>query len=397
MTPSKSFTYVLGTLLLVFLFAPAPSSGQANITVLNTLSSCAAFSVDVMVSSCPDMTGFSIKFQFDNTKLSFVDVTNYQDNNILTDNGYQAFGFLVQQSANSYTVEVTRWGSSFWTYTSGRLFTINFAPLQVGTSTVSLPTHVLSNGMTILPSTATSGTVEIGVGVSPKIFLHGPYSGGTMSTALNTANLIPHAQPYNLAPWSYGGMEAVLNIPVDAVDWILCELRSTYNGTAVARRAGFILNNGSIVDTNGTCAISFPGIGAGSYYLVIKHRNHLAVMSASAIALGATAVSYDFTTALSQAYGTTPMIGLNAGGAPFGMWAGDVSANGQVKYNGASNDRVLILNRVGNIQTNTVIGYFVEDVNLNSQVKYNGASNDRVIILNSVGNIQTATKSTEVP
>ena len=81
------------------------------------------------------------------------------------------------------------------------------------------------------------------------------------------------------------------------------------------------------------------------------------------------------------------------------MWAGDVSGNGTVKYNGSANDRLPVLVRIGGTNVNaTVNGYYPEDVNMNGTVKYNGSGNDRLIILQVIGGTNVnATKTTRVP
>ncbi|HVO76334.1 MAG TPA: GDSL-type esterase/lipase family protein, partial [Ignavibacteriaceae bacterium] len=78
--------------------------------------------------------------------------------------------------------------------------------------------------------------------VFAKIFLQGPYNSGAMNTNLRTLSDFPKAQPYNVSPWNYSGNENVTNVPADIVDWVLIQLRSAYNGTAVAARAAFLKN-----------------------------------------------------------------------------------------------------------------------------------------------------------
>ena len=120
--------------------------------------------------------------------------------------------------------------------------------------------------------------------IQVKAYLQGAYvNGGSMSTLINSAGHLPLNQPYNTPPWNYQGSEQMDTIPADMVDWVLLELRDDYNNS-LGYRAAILLTNGSIVDTNLGPDISFPGIGAGSYYLLVDHRNHLPVMSASAIA-----------------------------------------------------------------------------------------------------------------
>jgi hypothetical protein len=164
--------------------------------------------------------------------------------------------------------------------------------------------------------------------VNAKVFLEGPFSGSSMNTTLNTSGYLPLGQPYSGAPWSYSGTESVVSIPSDVVDWVLVELRTgTSAATKVGTRAAFVKSDGSVVELDGTSPVSFPGLSAGNYYVVLKHRNHLAVMSASAVALSGSSALYDFTTGTSQYYGSDAK---NLGGGKFGMYAGDGSSDGFV-------------------------------------------------------------------
>jgi hypothetical protein len=229
-----------------------------------------------------------------------------------------------------------------------------------------------------------------------KIFLQGPYSGSAMTTTLNSAHYLPLAQPYGGPPWFYPGTESIGSIPSSTiVDWVLCEIRpSAAMSTVLEQHPGFLKSDGSIVALDGVSPLEFTYASAGSYYLVVRHRNHLAVMSASPIfasALGPGTI--DFTTAMSNAYGTNPMKEVVTG--TFGMWAGDVNANGNVRYNGASNDRAAIFSRTGSL-TGVVLGYYPEDVNMNGQVKYNGSLNDRAVIFNVTGTL-TGVRVSQVP
>lgn len=106
---------------------------------------------------------------------------------------------------------------------------------------------------------------------------------GTMQTDLLVAGLIPNAQPYNIFPWNYDGTESVISIPDNVVDWVLVELRDEDDNTKIiSTRAAFLLNNGKIVDLDGNNSVSFL-MPSDFYYIVVKHRNHLEIMSANPI------------------------------------------------------------------------------------------------------------------
>ena len=166
-----------------------------------------------------------------------------------------------------------------------------------------------------------------------KVFIEGAFDAGTgaMSTALNTGAVLPIAQPFNVSPWNYAGTESVASIPAGIVDWILVELRDAATpATAITGynlagwpRALFLKSDGSIVDLNGT---SMPDIGTpsltNSLFVVIRHRNHLAVLSSAGATLAGDIYSYDFTTDLAQAFGGT--VGYKMSGSKAVMKAGDI-------------------------------------------------------------------------
>ncbi len=175
-----------------------------------------------------------------------------------------------------------------------------------------------------LPPRAYSVWVQ-GVLVEIKIFLEGPYNSSLneMKTSLFTNNYIPLTSPYSEDP------RTVKAIPEDVVDWILIELRTSANGSAVGYRSAFLRKDGRIVDDDGTgTAIPIP-VKEGDYYIVVRHRNHLPVMSSSLISLSGTTTLYDFTTGQFKAYGTEPMKDLSGTGI-YGMISGDATGNGNV-------------------------------------------------------------------
>jgi hypothetical protein len=282
---------------------------------------------------------------------------------------------------------------------SGTIFTVTFRAIAPGTSAVQLAAVDLrNNNNQRIDYIGVNGIVNVrSVCANIKAFLQGPYSSGSMTPSLATQGIIPLAQPYSGAPWSHTGSEAVVTVPSGVVDWVLVELRTGIAAsTKAAVRAAFINTNGMIVDCDGTSAVGFPGISAGSYYVVVRHRNHLAVMSAAPVVLSATSALYDFTTGTGEYYGSDAK---EVVAGVFALWAGDVTGNGIVKYNGTGNDRSPILTRIGGSDlTLSVNGYYAEDVNMNGQVKYTGTGNDRSIILQTIGGSDmTLTRSTNVP
>lgn len=71
----------------------------------------------------------------------------------------------------------------------------------------------------------------------------------------------------------------MLEIPENVVDWILVELRDKFDNSIIKySRAAFLLNTGMIVDLDGNSLVKFE-LKEDLYFLTIKHRNHLSVMS----------------------------------------------------------------------------------------------------------------------
>jgi len=199
---------------------------------------------------------------------------------------------------------------------------------------VNINNILLNEGIPLPLTVNGSITGAGGIIVSLDAFLEGPFNVADMSTDLNPF-FIKHTQPYNVAPWSYPGTENIGAPPNgDVVDWILVELRETAGGpataipgTRIARQAGFVLRDGSIVATDGISNMIFGVTVADNLHAIVWHRNHLGIMSAIPLTYGGGLYSYDFTTAASQAYLSGQQ---NLGGGNYGMYAGDADGNGEV-------------------------------------------------------------------
>ncbi|NOX48030.1 MAG: hypothetical protein GXO89_13735 [Chlorobi bacterium] len=168
-----------------------------------------------------------------------------------------------------------------------------------------------------------------------KAFLEGPFNGSSMNPS-TSAGFLPLGQPYNVAPWNYAGTENVPAVPnANIVDWVLIELRDAANaGSAnpssiIAQQAGFVLNDGSVVSTDGISNMQFDGIVNQNLYVVVYHRNHLGIISANALIQSGGTYTYDFTTAAGQAFGSSPAQKEIASGV-FGMFGGDLNSNGNI-------------------------------------------------------------------
>lgn len=186
----------------------------------------------------------------------------------------------------------------------------------------------LGNRIEQVVTNSDSKTLEL------KVILEGPFNGSSMDTYINSGGFIPLNQPYNTSPWNYNGTESVTSIPNNnIVDWVLVELRETTGGAStatsdsiIAQKAGFILNDGSIVDRDGYNPIQIDTEINNNLYVVIWHKNHIGVMSAYPLLEVDGVYSYDFTSSIEQAYGINAQKELAPG--MWGMIAADGNADG---------------------------------------------------------------------
>lgn len=200
--------------------------------------------------------------------------------------------------------------------------------------------------------------------VNIQVFLEGPFNGTSMNTFLNTMVVLPHLQPYNIAPWNYDGQESVSAIPnLNVVDWVFVELRETSRDSltatsdkTVGRRAAFLLNDGHIVDLDGSSNLTFPIPAYVDLYAVVYHRNHLGVMSASPLNKNGNVYDYNFSTSFNAAFGGLAGYKEIATGL-FGMVAGDADRDGMV----SENDKLFWNSQSGKA------AYLSADFNLNAQ------------------------------
>jgi len=235
-------------------------------------------------------------------------------------------------------------------------------------------------------------------------FLDGPYDTdtGLMSNELRTAGQIPLSEPYSALYGGTGGetvIPAVLSVAgANAiVDWVRLELRTgTASNTTVAVRHALIQRDGDIVDTDGISPVVFD-VPPGSYRVVLRHRNHLGVMTASPVTLSSTPSSIDFTNPVTATHGTNAQRNISG---TMVLWPGDANFDGTAIYTGTGNDRDLILTAIGGTTpTNTVTNtYSPFDINMDGTIRYTGTNNDRDIILQTIGGVvPTATRIEQLP
>ncbi len=207
---------------------------------------------------------------------------------------------------------------------------------QSGTVTVSIEMKNNSGTLT------TSSSDQITVNITPpaytlvraKTILQGAYNTttGLMSTALADVGLLPLQQPFGGSPWDYAGTESLITVPANMSDWILVEVRDPMdNSVILEQKAAILLNTGEIVDCDGSgSGVKFYTITPNNYYISLKSRNHLAVMSASAENLAANNIC-DFTASGATFGGVGQVVFVTADKCA--LKAGDTNADGVITVN----------------------------------------------------------------
>jgi len=242
--------------------------------------------------------------------------------------------------------------------------------------------------------------------LSAKVFLEGPFDDVTdlMKDDLRMSSFLPMSEPFTVLGFTHvkGGLETAGPNAFDVagndaiVDWVLLELRDKNDNTKVLHtRSALLQRDGDVVDRDGTSPVVFS-IAADDYFVVVRHRNHLGIMSNAVVALSTTTTSMNFSDGSILTYGTDAQ--KDIGGTDC-MWTGNVISDDQVKYTGINNDRDAILTAIGGVvPTASISGYHSEDTTLDGLVKYTGLNNDRDIILVNIGGvIPTSTRSEQLP
>jgi len=157
-----------------------------------------------------------------------------------------------------------------------------------------------------------------------RIFLEGCYDteNHVMRTDLQHNGYLTIEAPYA------EDLQHAAALPDSITDWILVQLRRTVNGKAIASKSALLSKNGYITDPYREGSVSLNAT-EGDYYIIIKHRSHLAVMSADPQTLCSSSTTlYDFTSGSDRFYGSGGAKELEAG--VWGMYTGDINQDGEV-------------------------------------------------------------------
>lgn len=273
---------------------------------------------------------------------------------MLWDSSY-AFGTF--SIAGNYTANPI--GTFCWTPTSAdigpNLFTTtlndNYCPVNGITNTAYIVNVVCDPNATLL--------------VEASVQLEGPYdpSTGLMKDDLRGGGFLPLLEPYTSLGYTHvgGGGEMTNSIVFNQtgsdaiVDWVFVELRESFSSLVpFATRSALLQADGDIVDVDGSSIVKFnnTGLASSQYWIVVRHRNHLDVMSSNAVTINSTTVgSYDFGSSGAFLGGMKTLVNGEQV-----MYEGDVNQDGSIN----AADRSALWN------TRNQVGYLAEDSSLNS-------------------------------
>ncbi|MEM6686880.1 MAG: LamG-like jellyroll fold domain-containing protein, partial [Bacteroidota bacterium] len=222
------------------------------------------------------------------------------------------------------------------------------------------------------------------VAISPKVFLQGallnPNTGeeSWMRDDFRLAGLIPTTSPYDMS--EANGIVFMTPSQNAIVDWLQLELRdATDNNTIIAETSALLQRDGDVVGLDGFSPVTFA-VSHDNYYIVVKHKNHLSIMTAMPIALTNIPTSVDFTDATNQiTFGSNAQTSFGMPANTVAMWCGNANGDTIIQYSGTSPDTPSILsavlNDIGNFlnfPTYVVNGYENNDVNMDGNTQYSG-------------------------
>ena len=177
------------------------------------------------------------------------------------------------------------------------------------------------------------------------------------------------------------------------VDWIHVQLRSITDSTLIlATRSGLLQRDGDIVDLDGVSLLQFNNVLLEKYYVVVKHRSHLGVMSKIVNAgdfvdfTNVNTITYDFGTSIpglnftgtSQNYFFANDITYKC------LFAGDINNDGKVKFEGVEDDLSILFSDVLSHTNNPnfiahfdkAYGYYNSDIDMDGKAKFENPFDD---------------------
>ncbi|MCI4647233.1 CARDB domain-containing protein [Phaeodactylibacter sp.] len=227
-----------------------------------------------------------------------------------------------------------------------------------------------------------------------------------MRDDLRKDSLIPELEPYTaLSEFNHiiGGGEQVADLSrirsdfgnAAIVDWVVVELRYKEKPDSIlATRSGLLQRNGAVTDVIGGAGLHFEGMPVDSYYVSVRHRNHLGVMTKYPVPLSFNMQSVDFTDLAGDYWENSPLYDgyeqVTVDGK-YALWMANADRNNQVVFAGQNNDVDALFDNVNTSGENVFglinfeeKGYLSSDVNLNGSTIYAGQDNNADMVFDVI-------------
>lgn len=243
---------------------------------------------------------------------------------------------------------------------------------------------------------------QTGVNVSIRVLLQGALMNDDFSYStlmrddLRVKNYLPIVEPYsnyqNYDHLNGGGGEMIADASVfqiagenSIVDWVFVELRDIqYLDSTLATRSALLTRRGDIVDVDGTSPLHFSSVEPGEYHVVVRHRNHLGVMTGYPIQLSQNPTYINFT---DPNFPTNGVHAQSSLGNRRALWCGDLNQDGRIMVQGPGNEILKLFTTIMYQPNNTyhhqsfiAQGYLEADANFDGQAIFAGKGNDKTVV-----------------
>ena len=313
------------------------------------------------------LRGYQIHLDFDDTYLETAGISAFQEGPFLSSVG--STQWYVLEADEGYIISCAILGYTPGAFGSGTLFYVTLRAKDQSTgpqgTDVTLSDIVLREPLNYkINYISQDGNIVIEpppyIYTGLKVFLQGPYvTGGSMTHILSDNGYLPLTSPYdaNLTLDAFHDVS-----PRHIVDWITVQLRPSLTGAEEQLQNCFLLDDGTVVGLTGNPALAFDYSGSLEYYLIVRHRNHLEVMSANPATFSCNllTVSVADLTVLDSVYGGN-LFGVNQiEPGVLALYSGDANQDGVI----AASDS----NYHWRVQAGLLYGYYVSDFNLDDSV-----------------------------
>ncbi|HOC94966.1 MAG TPA: hypothetical protein PK802_03055 [Candidatus Cloacimonadota bacterium] len=313
------------------------------------------------------LRGYQIHLDFDDTYLETAGISAFQEGPFLSSVG--STQWYVLEADEGYIISCAILGYTPGAFGSGTLFYVTLRAKDQSTgpqgTDVTLSDIVLREPLNYkINYISQDGNIVIEpppyIYTGLKVFLQGPYvTGGSMTHILSDNGYLPLTSPYdaNLTLDAFPDVS-----PRHIVDWITVQLRPSLTGAEEQLQNCFLLDDGTVVGLTGNPALAFDYSGSLEYYLIVRHRNHLEVMSANPATFSCNllTVSVADLTVLDSVYGGN-LFGVNQiEPGVLALYSGDANQDGVI----AASDS----NYHWRVQAGLLYGYYVSDFNLDDSV-----------------------------